>query len=402
MEKNTKTVKKTKPQQNRRKPVKKKQFLSPYIIIGSVILTVVVILGAALIFTSDRVIEDDTVSSEADEILSAVSSDEMGFPVVFSNNDILQAESFSSRIFVLGKKILTCVSAEGKIKYNKIFTFTQPEMAVSDKYGIVYDRASSKYFIFTHKGVIYEGESENGKHIITAKINNQGDTALVTKSDDSACRVCLIDKKGKVKYIWSCADEYAVCLDIAQNGDSILCGTIGSENGVIYSKLYLLDIYSETEKAEYNIEGSAVIDVSLSGRKLIAVCDGERYIFNTRSDSDRPETETVYSSKIIGVSSDGSGNTAVVTNKAGTFGTNEITVYNKNNEISYRGYTDETVVDVLCRGKRVYILTDTAIFDSQSDGTFKAVSSEEISGEGMVICKSRMYYYSTGQIDINS
>ena len=111
MEKNTKTVKKTKPQQNRRKPVKKKQFLSPYIIIGSVILTVVVILGAALIFTSDRVIEDDTVSSEADEILSAVSSDEMGFPVVFSNNDILQAESFSSRIFVLGKKILTCVSA---------------------------------------------------------------------------------------------------------------------------------------------------------------------------------------------------------------------------------------------------------------------------------------------------
>lgn len=401
MEKNTNTAKKSKSQ-SKRKPVKKNSSKSRFILIGAVVLTVAVILVATVFFTTDKVIEGDSMSSENSEILSTVSSDEMGFPVAFSNNDIIQCEAFSSRIFVLGKKILTCVSAEGQVKYNKIFTFTQPEMAVSDKYGIVYDRASSKYFIFTHKGVIYEGESENGKYIITAKINNQGDIALVTKSDDSACRVYLADKKGKVKYIWSCAEEYAVSLDIDQSGEDILCGTIGSEKGIVYSKLYLLNIYSDSEKAAYRIDGSAVVDVSLSGRKLIASCDDGRYIFNTRRDSDKAETAVEYSSKIIGISADESGNTAVVTNKAGTFGTNEITVYNKNNEISYRGHTDETVVDVLCRGKRVYLLTETAIFDSQSDGTFERVSSEDISGEGMVICKSRMYYYSTGQIDINS
>ncbi len=397
-------MEKNKKNQTKRKSVKKKKNSSKsrFVLIGAVLSTVIIILFATVFFTTDKVIEGDEMSSENSEILSAVSSDEMGFPVTFSNNDILQCEAFSSRIFVLGKKILTCVSAEGRIKYNKIFTFTQPEMAVSDKYGIVYDRASSKYFIFTHRGVIYEGESENGKHIITAKINNQGDVALVTKSDDSACRVYLTDKKGEVKYIWSCAEEYAVCLDIDQSGEDILCGTIGSENGIVYSKLYLLNIYSDSEKAEYYIDGSAVVDVSLSGRRLIASCDDGRYIFNTRKDSEKAETQVEYSSKIIGISADESGNTAVVTNKAGTFGTNEITVYNKNNEISYRGHTDETIVDVLCRGKRVYLLTDTAIFDSQSDGTFKKVSSEEISGEGMVICKSRLYYYSTGQIDINS
>ncbi len=403
MENNTKIKNNAFPQ-NKGKAVKKKKNSAGilYALAGVVILTVFVILAATVFFTTDKIIEDESMSSENSELLSTVSADEMGFPVVFSNNDIIQCEAFDSGIFVLGKKILTCVSAEGKVRYNKIFALSRPEMAVSEKYGIVYDRASSKYFIFTRKGIIYEGESENGKHIITAKINNQGDVALVTKSDDSACRVYLADKKGEVKYIWSCAGEYAVSLDIASGGEEILCGTIGSEKGKVYSKLYLLNIYSDSVKEEYYIDGSAVVDVKLLGRKLIAVCDNGRYIFNTRDDSETAESAAEYTSGIIAVSSDNSGNTAVVTKKSGAFGTDEITVYNKNNEISYRGYTDEAVIDVLCRGKRVYLLTDTAILDSQSDGTFTNVSSEEISGEGMVICKSRMYYYSTGQIDINS
>ncbi len=386
---------------NRKNKSKKARDGGKKLLVGAVVLTALIIMLGAVIFSADKVISDDVTSSGNSELLSTVSTDEMGFPVTFSNNDIIRVESFSSRIFVLGKKILTCISDKGKIKYNRIFSLTQPDMVVSENYGIVYDRASSRYFIFNHTGVIYEGETENKKHIISAKINNRGDVALVTQSDDSACRVSLTDKKGKVLYIWACADEYGVSIDLSEDAGEILCGTIGSENGTVYSKIYLLDTRSEEQNQTFEIEENAVVNVNLIGRKAIATCNNSRVIFNLRNSGEKEE-KIAYSSKIAGFSCDKSGNTAVVTNIAGSFGKNEITVYNKNNEITYVGYTDEKIIDIICHGKKVYLLTDRTIYESLSDGTFGAVGTKEISGEGLVICRSRLYYYSTGRVDINS
>lgn len=386
-------------QKKKRRPQKRRD--SRFILIGAVVITAVLLILGAIVFSSDKVISDDSISSENSELLSTVSENEMGFPVTFSNNDIVRVESFSSRLFVLSKKLLTCVSDRGTVRYNHIFTFTNPEMTVSENYGLVYDRASSKYFIFNEKGVIYEGETENKKHIITAKINNRGDIALVTKSDDSACRVSLTDKKGKVLYIWACAEEYGVSVDLSEDSREILCGTIGSENGAVYSKLYLLGTYSDSDVKEMTVKDNALVDVKLMGRRIIATGNNSRTVFTVRN-SGITEEAALYSSKILFFASDKSGNTAVVTNRVGSFGTNEITVYNKNNDITYVGFTDEEIVDVICRGKRVYLLTDTAIYESSSDGSFASVGTKEISGEGMVICKSRLYYYSTGHIDINS
>lgn len=402
------TIKKgQKNSQNKSKQAKKntdtksKQRGIKYLLAVAVILTAMFIILGAFVFSSDRVIKDDSLSSEDSELLSTVSSDEMGFPVTFSNNDIINTESFSSKIFVLGKKILTCISDSGKIKYNRIFTYSDPVMTVSGNYGLVYDRASSKYFIFNGTGVICEGETENKKHIITAEINNRGDVALVTKSDDSACRVSLADKKGKVHYIWSCAEEYGVAVDLSEDGGVILCGTIGSDNGTVYSKIYRLETRSDKEAVENKLENSAVIGVSLIGKRAIVTCNNGRSIF-TYKNSIVEEQHEVFSDTVEFFHSDKSGNTVVVTNKIGSFTTNEVRVYNKNNNTSYVGFIDGEIVDVICRGKKVYLLTDKAIYESLTDGTFGAVGTKDISGEGLVICESRLYYYSTGYVDINS
>ncbi len=390
----------TKPQM-KKKPGKKHDVSSKYVLAGAVVLTAVLIILGAIVFSDDRVMDEGQISSENSELLSTVSADEMGFPVTFSNNDIIRVESFSSRIFVLGKKILTCVSDRGNVRFNRIFTFAKPDMTVSENYGLVYDRASCEYFIFNEKGVIYEGETENKKHIITAAINNRGDVVLVTKSDDSACRVSLTDKKGKVLYIWACASEYGVCVDLSEDSREILCGTVGSREGSVYSKLYLLETYSDSDVKEMTVNDNAVIDVRLMGKKAIAVCNNSRTVFTVRNSGITEESVT-YPSNITAFAADKSGNTAIVTNKVGTFGTNEVTVYNKNNDISYVGFTDEEIVDVICRGKKVYLLTASAIYESLSDGSFESVGSKEVSGEGLVICKSKLYYHSAGHIDINS
>ena len=190
-------------------------------------------------------------------------------------------------------------------------------------------------------------------------------------------------------------------MDLSEDSREIVCGSIGSENGTVYSKVYLLSTYSDEDAQECRIDGSALVDIKLMGRKAVATCNNGRTVFTFRN-SGVTQEHNDFSSDITAFYSDKSGNTAVVTNKVGYFGTKEITVYNKNNEITYIGYTDEEIVDVICRGKRAYLLTDKAIYESLSDGTFRVAGTKEISGEGMVICKGRLYYYSTGNIDINS
>ena len=89
----------TKPRKKKKKASsKQKQQSVRFVLIGVVILTAVLIILGALVFSADKVISDESVSSENSELLSTVSSDEMGFPVTFSNNDIIPTSLFLKTI----------------------------------------------------------------------------------------------------------------------------------------------------------------------------------------------------------------------------------------------------------------------------------------------------------------
>ena len=109
---------------------------------------------------------------------SIVSSDGKG--VTFTGNDIITVKSFSGRMFVLTEKLLASVDSDGEIRYTKVHNYKNPAIEVSDKYGILFNRNSHEYMIFTTKGIIYDGSSDEENDIIAAAINNEGTFALST------------------------------------------------------------------------------------------------------------------------------------------------------------------------------------------------------------------------------
>lgn len=363
------------------------------------LLAVIVVVFVSLYFLGGLDVVSGSLSGGEDVVLDSSVIGNDGFPVSFTNNDIITVKSFSSRLYVLTSKLLTCIRPSGEVAYTETFTFVEPEMAVSEKYGMVYDRGSSKYFIFNKNGLVYEGNTEDNRHIITASIDSKGNCAVATKSDDSACRVYLMNKKGRILYIWSCAEEYAVSLDISSDSKEILCGTIGAYNGEIYTKLYKLETDSDEVTSQYTILGSGCVDVKFYGKeKAIVSCLDKRVILHLRTEDGSP-IEIEYSGETRFIDCDSNGYAVVVTDKINSFDEDEITLYDKNNSVIYKSTFSGEVNDIVCIGKKVFCLTDDSVVSLDSEGSIKNTFVCDVKGEGVTVMNNKPYFYTSGVVE---
>ncbi len=377
---------------NKKKPAKKKAIR----IIAAVLTVLTLAIGITYISGGFEAI--DYYLFYRHRVIDAGVMSDGSFPVTFSSDDIISTENISSKMIVLSKKLLTCISYKGRVLYTEAFTFVEPQMNVNDKYGVLFDRGSSKYIIFDAYGIVYEGTTEGNRHIITATVDNKGNCAIATKSDDSACRVYMVDKSGEIKYIWSCAEEYAVCLDISKNSDEILCGTLGAYNNEVYTKVYCLDVYSDGSSSEYQISDSPCVNVSFNGKNNAVIdCVDKRVILDLRT-SDGSPVEVNFSGDTVHMDWDKEGNLAVVTDRINSIGVNEITLYDKNNSVIFRSEVPENTLDILCAGDKVYCLTEESVVTYGNDGSKLSTYLCDVIGDGLVRVKGKIYYHTSGSI----
>jgi len=365
---------------------------------SSKIIAVVIVLISVLLGTYLLAVVNEKPDFSDDNIYYSQKNEKGGFPVSFTSNDIISCEAFSSRIYVLTAKTLSAYKSNGENSFNVDFTFVDPSMAVSEKFGLIFDRGSSKYFVFNEKGLYYEGSTDGDRHIIQAAVDNKGNCAFVTKSEDSACRVSLVNKAGKLVYMWSCAEEYVVALDISSDSKEILCGAVGAYNGDILTKVYKLDTRSSENAKSFALAGSGCVDVSFYGMdKAIVTCLDKRVVFDFRTEDGAP-VEAAYSTEAEFISGDGNGYTAIVTEKINSFDSVELSLYDKNNAVQYKTELPKGVVDVRVYGKKVYCLSRDSVLYLDSRGRIRKQVPCESKGDGLVILSSKAYYYTVGNL----
>ncbi len=352
-----------------------------------------VIIGAAYIFGGFEAAENLLYYSRM-TVDSSVISDG-GFPVSFTGNDIVSVKTLSGKYFVLSKKMLTCISSDGKPLFTETFTFIEPQLNVGEKYGVVFDRSSSAYILFDKHGVVFRGNTDGERHIIAATVDNKGNCAFSVKSDDSACRVYMADKKGRIKYIWSCSEEYAVSLDISPDSKKIVCGAIGAYSNEVFTKVYCLDITSEDVK-EIKLNGSACIDIVFTDSNKAAVsCIDKRVIVDLKTDDGNP-VETYYSGSVVQFARDFKGNAVVVTDKINALGSDEITMYDRNNTVIYRSDIAENSEMVCIAGRYTYSLAEGIISVIGRDGSLKESLRCEVLPRGIACLGNDVCYYNLG------
>ncbi len=351
------------------------------------IAAVVLVVGLVAIFFLTNGFNIDSVYSQQENSTS--------FPISFTSNDIIDVKSIDSRLFVLSKKLVTCVDSKGTTKFDIKFNFSDPAIFVGRKYGIVYDRMSDKYLVFSKKELIREAVVPGESSIYSAIINDSGEVLVSTKSNDSSSNLYLINKDGKKELGWSCAEEYIISLDF--NSKSILCGAIGSYNGEIYTKTYVIDKKTQQVKREYTLSDSLLLDVTLNGSKAIVTCQNKRLVYDI--DKEIEGDIVNFSSAVKHFAEDTNGNIALLSNISENSGDYSLSVFNKNNELVYSQGLDFSVADVICEQQGVYILTDNRVVQIAKDGTSKGDLTFEKSNFGIVKANRNIYCYNLGGVE---
>ena len=111
------------------------------IILTAIIAVVAVAIGFFVFMTSDYHNAYSDAEGSTENLFYSSASDGKGLS--FTGNDIINVQSFSSRMFVLTEKLLAAVDTDGEIKYSKVHNYLNPAIRVSDKYGIIFNRNSN-------------------------------------------------------------------------------------------------------------------------------------------------------------------------------------------------------------------------------------------------------------------
>ena len=389
---------------------KKKVDGNKKIIVAVVALAAVIIISGLLISkfpssggsqndgTTSVTVQNEQTSNNAVKNESEISQSGSGFPLSFSSNDIVDIESVGSNVYVVSNEVLFCISSFGKLVFSKVINYSEPVIKSNGNYGIVFDRLSGKYTIMAKKKVLFSGQSMDAAQIITAQISSDGSYAIASRSTDSACILTYYDKNGKEKFSWACTKDHIVSVAISSNGQNLACAALSASDGEIETKVYLLNIFSDETKWEYTIKGTAAIDIHFaSSNKLMLLCNDRRVLLDSKGEGSMVSTNE-YSTSLLGSYSDCDGYSVTLTTKFGSFGGYEIKNYSPGNTENYVFETDGKVTDVLCSGKKTYLLTDSEIICINSFGNETKRIKLETAGLGMCLAGGNLYYYSLNNL----
>ena len=389
---------------------RKKRNVRSLIAVGIIVLVTILLVGGVFLLVHQRDEQEQTPAVEPvqaveetpqiqaeNDTSTPARTKAKGFPVSFSSNAIRSIAAVGANIYVLTDETLSLVTPSGAYQQLKVIGYVEPVIVSCGKYGLVFDRLTGKYLVFSNAKIVLKGTSEEQAQILHADIAADGSFLLATRGKESASMLTYYDKNGKKLFRWVCAKDYIVSVSMAENRRDILCAALTAKNGEIITKLYLLDTYSDQTQWEYSLKGAAAIDCFfVSGSKIAVVCADRRVVIDTKKSKPQPHVYE-YPESPIAIDSDGE-YTAIVTPKFGSFDAYEVRLLTGSNKISYEFLTDARVIGVRCVGKRSYLLTDKAVLVVGPSGKGSVVTTIPGVELGLDVLNGHVYHYSLGYL----
>ncbi len=320
-----------------------------------------------------------------------------GYPVSFATNDIRDVKAMDKTVVVLTKKFVTGLDKSGNIIWEHPIAYGDPAIFTSRSYTVVFDRLSNKYAVIDKYGAITERKADMSSQIFNAKVTDNGKVLLALKSDSSSSIVCLKDKNGEDKLIWSCTQEYVTDLALSTDGKTLFCGSIGASGGEMYTKVYALTVKNGAEKSYILPSGSCVTINAVSADKFNLLTTQGLYVFDS-SKEEMLMNSSLFNSKLIYWASDINGNIAAVTDSTGNLSQNTLTVYNNKAEEKYSISLEDSIEDIFVTKDEALILYADYIISVKKGEIHKKLFFEN-KAVGIIKTANKVYCYSLGGVE---
>lgn len=174
-----------------------------------------------------------------------------GYPVSVPGGETEKGNflSVDQEAVVVSNTSLLAWNSTGKETMSVQHSCSQPAVVHAGGKYLVYSIGGSSYQIETHTRNVLKSETEN--KILTGTIASDGRFALVTQSEDYACRLTVYLKDGSVQYEYDFSQTYITSVTLNSSGTKGFAAGVMTKDGGLVSMMYIFDF--NEEKPVYTI-----------------------------------------------------------------------------------------------------------------------------------------------------
>ncbi len=198
---------------------------------------------------------------------------EDNFPYSIDSSDNVKIVNANNKIGVITPNSYTVLdSKDGEVVYTFDHGYSNPVLASSGVYSLVYDQGNENYRLDTMSQQIYEEESDNS--ILCADVSKNGTVALATASSEKLCDINVFTKSLKNEFSLSISSGYVVDIALNSSSSKVAVAVVNSENAELVTDVYIYDVSSDGTSAEpITLPSGTLYDICFAGSGLWTVGD---------------------------------------------------------------------------------------------------------------------------------
>ena len=196
---------------------------------------------------------------------------EDNFPYSIDASQDVNIVNLNNRLGILTPNSFTVLDGKkANVDYFFEHGYSNPILAASGIYSLVYDQGDNNYRLDTVSEAVYEEESPNA--IFCADVSKTGVVALATTSKDKLCDITVLSKSLDEKFNVSLSDGFVVDIAISDNSKQVSAAVVNSVDAQLVTKVYTYDINSDgTVFKEVVLPASTLVDINCVGNDIWAV-----------------------------------------------------------------------------------------------------------------------------------
>ena len=246
---------------------------------------VILIALASLAVAAVCYVGNLTLSQVFSSVTSAVGSlgGGGGYPYDVSSGKVTDMRSIDNKLAVLTSEKLVLLSQSAKPSFSVSHTYASPKMKIENGRLLLCDTVTGRYILCSHNAVIKQGDINSRIHCFA--VGTGGLLAFAIPADGVSSKLGVYNEHGKKLFDFNCADEYIISAAFSLNGRYLAAAAIGSENAVLYSKIYIFDVKKFEQIEELTYKDTSVMEISRAANNFIAVCEDECILISDKKAS---------------------------------------------------------------------------------------------------------------------
>lgn len=342
----------------RKKAKAQKRQKIAWVIIALVVLALIVMRLCEIDFSSigEKKDSDTAVSTSS-------------FPYELDSGDDISFGSVSNSLYVLDETSYTVLSSsDADVQQSFAHGYSNPVVAVSGSYSLLYDQGGVSYRLDTAKDSVYSDKSENT--ILSADVSSSGSIILSTTSDEASSTICVYDKNLNLDFSYNVSYGYVTRVAIDSRGSRIAFAAVNSENAQLKTVVYTMNIDDEEPRAQFEYYSSSVLDLRFSSTDLFVV--GNDFVSVISSLKDETKIYEQGSVKTVSYSYNSSDKLIFAYSDYSGSSSNKAAVINRSGKVQEIAEVDSVIKDITASSSQVTVLTSDEII------TYKISNAEVV------------------------